>query len=119
MQINFNGRQLNVVSGKSSIQVQDNRASKSNKEKTYRAYKKDKNYIVNGSNGTLERNIHVKGNIVLNGMKHIVLSGGYDRNLKDLIIEGDLIIHGSNHDITNIVQLDGQVIDNSYGSIIN
>ena len=33
--------------------VQDNRASKSNKEKTYRAYKKDKNYIVNGSNGTL------------------------------------------------------------------
>lgn len=52
-------------------------------------------------------------------MKHIVLSGGYDRNLKDLIIEGDLIIHGSNHDITNIVQLDGQVIDNSYGSIIN
>lgn len=33
MQINFNGGQLNVVSGKSSIRVQDNRASKSNKEK--------------------------------------------------------------------------------------
>lgn len=118
MQINFNGGQLNIVSGNASIRVQDNVIDVSSQVKNYRAHRDGKNYIVNGNNGTLKKNIHVKGNIVLNGMKHIVLSGGYNPNLKDLVIEGDLIINGSNHDISSIVQLDGQVIDNSYRSIV-
>jgi len=117
MQINLKGGQLNIVSDNGSITVNDDKVSINNK-KSYTAHKEGKDYRVNGTDGEIERNVYVKGNIIVSGYRHIMLSGEYDPTLKDLVIEGNLIVDGSGHDIQNIVRLDGHIVDNSYRSII-
>lgn len=118
MQINLHGGQINIARGNGTITVQDGKVVTSNRKKSYTAHKEGKDYIINGTDATIEKNIYVKGNIIASGTRHIVLSDKYNQALPDLVIEGNLLINGSNHDIKNIVQLDGGVVDNSYKSII-
>ena len=114
MNINITGGQVNIVGGNSRISV-NGEVIGSRASKTYTAHKEGKNYIVSG---TVEKNIYIGGNLIVCGNRHMIISGRPLPNRKDLIVEGDFIVNGNSHDISNIVELHGNIIDSSNRSII-
>lgn len=129
MNINISGGQLNIAGGNSTIRVDgakgqvnmtdgNGRVVNVRAGKSYSARKEGKDYVVRGTDGEIDKNICVQGNIIVNGTHNIILSGPYVQGRKDLVIEGNLIVYGTNHDINNIVQLNGNIIDNGMRNII-